>query len=1121
MEAAGFAIGLVGLAGLFSSCIEAVARAHSYRSFSSDSKALDLQFSATKLRLETWGCAVGFAGEGAIAAAGDETPLHHPALDDEQIQSATVEIFGFVKQICEEAVSAGRLRLGNAADSSLSRDTSLKPNGSGVRRKLSWAIGGKLRRTEQVELFKELVQTLHNLVPPDDYEAGRPVASAWSTEFGQIMSRLEAQARQDVHAWLQHIPSERYNDSLQRRLDGTCLWMLNEPLFLRWMVSELSPGPSILWIHGPAGFGKTIMCANIIQHLTNTLTTPTAHFFFSSDSSDSRDDPFLAIRCLVSQVISSHDGAFRLALERQQCDLDPTATRHTIMSIFESIACLVPGCTFVLDGLDECTNIDGGGRDSVVFLLDAVVKALAGAKARLLVVSRFLAEIQHSLRGDEPERLCEYKLRPSHVQADIAAYSRDVVERKLQNKNIALRASLSKTMAERCEGQFLWIRLQGDSLRRGMSKKQLEEAVKDTPTNLERIYDHSWALITQLKDADRTRAFALLRWAAFAQRPLAVVEVVEAVLVEETQQCDVDDLIDEIDEDYVETEIIGLCGPLLEIKTDNERCGHWTLHLPHFTVRQYLAGRLPTPGWVRSSQLHAQITPARLLLRHGANIGAACHNHNVPLANAAYYGHVDVAKVLLEHDASLKVADNASTLLQIAVGQGHAEVVKLLLGRGADVDATGTNGCTQTPLYTAVIAGRLDLVKMLLEKGADVTKPDGGGILPLYSAASHGHLDVARALLDSGADVSAAGGHPKEDWPALFAAVHFDHEAVTRLLLERGADGNFVSQDGKSPLYFAVRKSHMGIVKLLLESGADASGTNTPELPRPLCVATWNGQIGIMKLLLSHGADPMTPSLNGLRPLDHAAKMDNFEAMETLIKSRPGAGWATEKRARSLVRSAARSGNVNIFKLFFEHGVCAAPDERGELLHIAARYDRVAIIEELIAVAGIRSVEIDYRDELQLTPLFLAARAGRLQAVRSLVRVGASQKTADWKGWTPLSAAVQCGRWKVAAILQAYQAEGDAQSVPGSSSPDSDNDVAATEAVERGIAYCDSCLRDVPDDSGKECALCGNMLFYLCAKCFSEGCGCPDPTHEFWPARAAAVTEGSEKATSSQAVAAI
>ncbi|KAM0499222.1 hypothetical protein ACHAQF_006373 [Verticillium nonalfalfae] len=1549
MEAAGFAIGLVGLAGLFSSCVDAVARAHTYKSFSSDSQALDLQFSATKLRLETWGRAVGFAGAGAVAAAGDDAPLHHPALDDERIQRATVEIFGFVEQLCEEATRAGRLRLDTAADSSASRDPRMKPSGCGARRKLSWAMGGRLRRTEKLELFKELVQTLYNLVPPDDYEAGRPVASAWSTEFGQIMSRLEARARQDVHAWLRPIPGERYHDSLQRRLDGTCVWMLNESLFQQWMTSELSPGPSILWLHGPAGFGKTIMCANIIQHLTTTLTTPTAHFFFSSDASSSRDDPFLAIRSWVSQVISTHDGAFQLALERQECDPDPIATRHTIMSVFESIACLVPGCTFVLDGLDECTNIDGGGRDSVVVFLDAVMKALAGAKARLLVVSRFLAEIQHSLRGDEPERLREYKLRPSHVQADIAAYSRDVVEKKLQNKNTALRASLSNTMAERCEGQFLWIRLQGDSLRRGMSKKQLEDAVKDTPTNLERVYDHSWTRITQLKDADRTRAFALLRWAAFAQRPLTVVEVVEAVLVEETQQCDVDDLIDEIDEDYVETEIMGLCGPLLEVKTDVERCGHCTLHLPHFTVRQYLAGRLTTPGWVRSSQLHGQATremlhhtflaevciryldlpqvwarpldsacrapgsafrdyaasfwyyhtksgvasdptlmqvamefchsenarwiswrtlrqmasgnktspagpvlsalrlgvpelalcllkngqysaddldfgrtsafkhacafgltsvieamiglgadpcfidtlgttplslasgsenieavkillqnnasarvpskadgsalyqasrygPAdivqlllenhavdtindtvreevtplhvacmnghadivRLLLSHGADASKRCSTHQTAFGLAVYngfaeivrmflecgasaegsdddnfypvhlaaqsghldllhllishgadvtarsntgrtalylaaaggemavvktlvemgvdvnardqFGHtalvasadighletvtyllahgacchavsrrggtalsaavrsnnagvvrailqhsslsassechkprqrekptsdedldalsgnsdmaddrlvlepaqmvnimnthygLDVVKVLIEHNASFEAADNASPPLRVAVSQGHAAVVKLLLDAGAAVDATEMDESPQTPLHTAVIAGRVDIVQMLLEKGADVTRPLAEGPLPLYSAASHGHLEVTRALLDAGADVSAAGGHPVAGWPALFIAVHSDHEAVTRLLLERGADGNFASQDGNSPLQLAVRKSHTSIVKLLLENGADASGANTANVLRPLCVATWNGQIDIMKLLLGHGADPMAPSMNGLRPLDHAAETNNLEAMETLVKSRPGAAWAAEKRARSLVHRAARSGHVDMFRLFLEHGVCAAPHERAELLHIAARYDRDAIIEALIAVAGIPSVEVDCRDEMQRTPLLLAARAGRLQAVWSLVRAGARLDTADWKGWTPLTAAEQCGRRAVAACLKRHQAEGDAQSMPGSFAPDGDDEVAADEAAERGLAYCDSCLRDVPDDSGQQCARCGDTLFYLCAECFGKGGGCIDPVHEFWPLRDAAATRVSAEA---------
>lgn len=194
MEAAGFAIGVAGLAGLFSSCIEAVGRAQSYRSFASDSKALDLQFTATKVRLESWGRAVGFPTlEGGTAAAPGQ---HHPAFDDEQIQKATVEIFGFVQAICESTAPAAGTTLlqrrGTGLDASSSSQPADRPR-DGTRRKLAWAMGGKLRRTEQVELFKELVQTLYNLVPPDEYEGGAPVANAWSAEFSQIVARLEGE----------------------------------------------------------------------------------------------------------------------------------------------------------------------------------------------------------------------------------------------------------------------------------------------------------------------------------------------------------------------------------------------------------------------------------------------------------------------------------------------------------------------------------------------------------------------------------------------------------------------------------------------------------------------------------------------------------------------------------------------------------------------------------------------------------------------------------------------------------------------------------------------------------------------------------------------------------------
>ncbi len=77
---------------------------------------------------------------------------------------------------------------------------------------------------------------------------------------------------------------------------------------------------------------------------------------------------------------------------------------------------------------------------------------------------------------------------------------------------------------------FLWIKLQEGQLRPGKSVRQLKQTIDKAPTGLGDIYDGNWRRIVNLQDAaDRTRAFAILRWAAFALRPMTVVEMTESL----------------------------------------------------------------------------------------------------------------------------------------------------------------------------------------------------------------------------------------------------------------------------------------------------------------------------------------------------------------------------------------------------------------------------------------------------------------------------------------------------------------------------------------------------------------------------------------------------------------
>lgn len=83
-----------------------------------------------------------------------------------------------------------------------------------------------------------------------------------------------------------------------------------------------------------------------------------------------------------------------------------------------------------------------------------------------------------------------------------------------------------------------------------------------------------------------------------------------------------------------------------------------------------------------------------------------------------------------------------STPLMEAASAGHLDIVKLLLNHNADVNAHCATG--NTPLMFACAGGQVDVVKVLLKHGANVEEQNENGHTPLMEAASAGHVEVAK-----------------------------------------------------------------------------------------------------------------------------------------------------------------------------------------------------------------------------------------------------------------------------------------------------------------------------------------------------------------------------------------
>jgi ankyrin repeat protein len=104
-----------------------------------------------------------------------------------------------------------------------------------------------------------------------------------------------------------------------------------------------------------------------------------------------------------------------------------------------------------------------------------------------------------------------------------------------------------------------------------------------------------------------------------------------------------------------------------------------------------------------------------------------------PLQLAAWYGHTEIARLLLDRGADIDNDGRWETAILIAAEQEHQELMRLLLDRGADINRGWSDDRT---FLFHVQGGRTMLVRALLERGMDVDARDSRGRTPLMWAAA-------------------------------------------------------------------------------------------------------------------------------------------------------------------------------------------------------------------------------------------------------------------------------------------------------------------------------------------------------------------------------------------------
>jgi ankyrin repeat protein len=301
----------------------------------------------------------------------------------------------------------------------------------------------------------------------------------------------------------------------------------------------------------------------------------------------------------------------------------------------------------------------------------------------------------------------------------------------------------------------------------------------------------------------------------------------------------------------VETEVATLACELLQGKS--LPCVAQVLGVPNYKYRGYSKAYSVGTALHYASQFGLSGITKKVLAAANMPIEEAVNAKdswgNTPLTIAAEYGQYEMAKMLLDKGANVNAQGHLGNALQAASAGGHEQVVKMLLDKGADVNARG--GVYGNALQAASLGGHEQVVKLLLDKGSDVNARGGVYGNALQAASDRGHEQVVKMLLDKGADVNARGG---DFGNALQAASLGGHEQMVKMLLDKGADVNARGVFYGNAMQAASDRGHEQVVKILLERGADVNARGG-DYGNALYAASDSGHEQVVKMLLNKGAD--------------------------------------------------------------------------------------------------------------------------------------------------------------------------------------------------------------------------------------------------------------------------
>ncbi|TVY85568.1 Kinesin light chain [Lachnellula suecica] len=367
---------------------------------------------------------------------------------------------------------------------------------------------------------------------------------------------------QQYTEWLQ--PCEF--DFIGKKLEGTCGWIWNEEPFSAWIDRENTGQQNrLLCIHGVHGTGKSVLASSIVDSLKDKQFQTLFFSFCGADGSRKSVEHLL--RTILWQQLQRVDAEVRQKTMQELMEHGPINTSGLLQALIKVGNLTTTPIYCIVDGIDESNDVWSDPSEGGLNLILRLRKDLP--YFRILLLGR-PAALWEALRHTD----LHIEMTPNAVKEDIRRFIHAETGKLEAIGTEDLRAQVKRTLEDKSDGIFLWVKMMFGELRKAANADEVEKMLCILPRGLHKAYSFLFGrLLERLGTLELNRAQSLLQIIMAACRPLSIDELCYTyALVSEPGVEISKHLMPRPDKG-----ILDVCGDFITISSGTVRLGHMSV----------------------------------------------------------------------------------------------------------------------------------------------------------------------------------------------------------------------------------------------------------------------------------------------------------------------------------------------------------------------------------------------------------------------------------------------------------------------------------------------------------------------------------------------------------------